>query len=105
MVCRIQRGLWDQQTLIKQASCTTFRLYSSDGRLWQYDHRSLWGFNISVKITGSFLLVFVGVTPHQHHTIVEAAYRHDVTLLCLSSQTAHEMQLVDQSVFGPFLNH
>jgi hypothetical protein len=53
------------------------------------------------KFAGPCLLVFVGVTPHQHHTILEAN-RHDITLFCLPSQTTHEMQLMDQSVFGPF---
>jgi hypothetical protein len=53
------------------------------------------------KFAGPCLLVLVGVAPHQHHTKVEAVDRHDVTLFYLPSQTAHEMHLMDQSVFGP----
>jgi len=57
------------------------------------------------KFAGSCLLVLVGVTPHQLHTIVEAADRHDVTLFYLPSQTAHEIHLMDQSVFGPCVRY
>lgn len=53
------------------------------------------------KYAGPCLLVFDGVTSHQRHTIVEAADRHDVTLFCLPSHTTHDMQLMDQSAFGP----
>jgi len=35
------------------------------------------------------------------HTIVEAADCHDITLLCLPSQTTHELQPMDKSVFEP----
>jgi hypothetical protein len=35
------------------------------------------------KFTDPCLLVFVGVKSHQHHTKVEAADRHDITLFYL----------------------
>lgn len=54
------------------------------------------------KVTGSYLLVFDEVTSHLDHSTVEAADRHDITLLCLQSQTIHELQPMDKSVFGPF---
>jgi hypothetical protein len=48
------------------------------------------------------LLVFDQVTSHLDHSKVEAADHHDITLLCLPSQTTHELQPVFKSVFGPF---
>jgi len=54
------------------------------------------------KVAGSYLLVFDEVTSHLEHSTVEAADRHDITLLCLLSQTIHELQPMDKSVFGPF---
>ena len=53
------------------------------------------------KVAGSCLLVFDGMTSHLHHSIVEAEHCH-ITLLCLPSQTTHELQPMDKSVFGPF---
>ena len=54
------------------------------------------------KVAGSCLLVFDRVTPHLDHSLGEAAGCHDTTLLCPPSQTTHEMQPMDKSVFGPF---
>ena len=53
------------------------------------------------KVAGSCLLVFDGVTSHLDHSITKAADRHYITLLCLPSQTTHELQPMDKSVFGP----
>ena len=53
------------------------------------------------KFKGTCLLVFVGATLHLDHSIVEAADRHDITLLCLPRHTTLELQLTHTSVFGP----
>jgi len=57
------------------------------------------------NVAGSCLLVFDGVISHLDHGIVEAADRHDITLLCLPSQTTHELQPMDKSVFGPLQHY
>ena len=54
------------------------------------------------KVAGSYLLAFDEVTSHLDHSTVEAADRHDITLLCLPSWTTHELQHMDKPVFGPF---
>ena len=54
------------------------------------------------KVSGSCLLVFDGMTSHLDHSTVEAADYHDITLFCLLSQTTHELQPMDKSVFGQF---
>ena len=56
------------------------------------------------KFAGSCLLVFDGATSHLDHSTVKAADRHDITLLCLPTQTIHKLQPMDKSVFGPLEN-
>lgn len=53
------------------------------------------------KFAGSCLLVFDGAMSHLDHSTAEAADCHDITLLGLPSQTTHEMQPMDITVFGP----
>ena len=60
---------------------------------------------IRYKAASSCLLMFDGVTSHLDHSIVEAADCHLITLLCLLSQTTHELQRMDRSVFGPFAHY
>ena len=43
------------------------------------------------KVAGPCLLVFDGATSHLDHNILEATDCHDIILLCLSSQTTHEL--------------
>lgn len=54
------------------------------------------------KSQGKCLLIFDGAKCHLDYKIVEAAENHQITLFCLPSQTTHELQPFDKSVFGPF---
>ena len=56
------------------------------------------------EVAGFCLLVADGVTSHADHSTVEAADRHDITLLCLPSQTTRKLRPMDKSVFGPLEN-
>ena len=54
------------------------------------------------KSAGECLLIVYGAKCHLDYSIVEAAEDMGVTLLCLPSNTTHELQPMDKSVFGPF---
>lgn len=49
-----------------------------------------------IKIAGPILLIFDGATCHLDYTIIEEADRRNITLLCLPSNTTHEMQQLDK---------
>ncbi|XP_018300373.1 uncharacterized protein [Mycetomoellerius zeteki] len=59
----------------------------------------------SFKPAGKILLVFDGAASHLDYTIVEAADKHDIVLYCLSSNTTHELQPLDKSVYRSFEHH
>lgn len=54
------------------------------------------------KTDGEVLLIFDGATSHLDANIVDAAEKHQVILLCLPSNTTHELQPLDKSVFRSF---
>ncbi|XP_063241735.1 uncharacterized protein LOC134541920 [Bacillus rossius redtenbacheri] len=54
------------------------------------------------KSAGPCLLIMDGAKCHLDYSIVEAADNVGVSLLCLPSNTTHELQPMDKSVFGPF---
>lgn len=54
------------------------------------------------KPPGRCLLIFDGAASHLDANIVDAAESHDVVLLCLPSNTTHELQPLDKSVFRSF---
>lgn len=54
------------------------------------------------KAKGPALLIFDGVSSHLDANIVEAAEAHEVTLFCLPSNTTHELQPMDKSVFKAY---
>lgn len=54
------------------------------------------------KCAGACLVIIDGAKCHLDYSIVEAADDMGVTLLCLPSNTTHELQPLDKSVFGPF---
>lgn len=54
------------------------------------------------KPSGNVLLIFDGAKSHLDAGIVEAADSQGITLLCLPSNTTHELQPMDKSVFAPF---
>lgn len=57
------------------------------------------------KIAGPILLIFDGAACHLDYTIVIEANRHNITLLCLPSNTTHELQPLDKSVYRSFEAH
>lgn len=57
------------------------------------------------KLEGKCLLIFDGASCHLDHSIVDAAEQHNITLLCLPSNTTHELQPMDKSVFRSFEHH
>lgn len=57
------------------------------------------------KPAGKCLLIFDGAKCHLDHTIVDVAERHDIVLFCLPSNTTHELQPMDKSVFRAFEYH
>lgn len=57
------------------------------------------------KLEGKCLLIFDGASCHLDHSIVEIADRYEITLLCLPSNTTHELQPMDKSVFRSFEHH
>lgn len=57
------------------------------------------------KPAGRCLLIFDGAKCHLDHTIVDVAERHDIVLYCLPSNTTHELQPIDKSVFRSFEYH
>lgn len=57
------------------------------------------------KPPGKCLLIFDGAKCHLDHTIVDVAERHNVALFCLPSNTTHELQPMDKSVFRSFEYH
>lgn len=54
------------------------------------------------KTQGKVLLIFDGAKCHLDYRIVEEAEKHNIILYCLPSNTTHELQPFDKSVFGPF---
>lgn len=54
------------------------------------------------KSPGPVLLIFDGVSAHLDANIVHAAEAHDITLFCLPSNTTHELQPMDNSVFKSY---
>lgn len=54
------------------------------------------------KVPGPCVLIFDGAKCHLDYSIVEEAEKYEVTLYCLPSNTTHELQPMDKSVFHPF---
>ncbi|XP_076824884.1 uncharacterized protein LOC143470554 [Clavelina lepadiformis] len=54
------------------------------------------------KPCNKVLLIFDGASSHLHPQIVDAAVAHDIVLFCLPSNTTHELQPLDKSVFKSF---
>ncbi|CAK1599673.1 unnamed protein product [Parnassius mnemosyne] len=54
------------------------------------------------KTPGPCLLIFDGASSHLDYNIVDVADKHDITLLCLPSNTTHELQPMDKAVFRAF---
>lgn len=59
----------------------------------------------SFKPAGKILLVFDDAACHLDYTIVEAAEKVDIILYCLPSNTTHELQSLDKSVYRSFEHH
>lgn len=57
------------------------------------------------KLPGPILLIFDGAACHLDYGIVEAADQHDIKLLCLPSNTTHELQPLDKAVYRSFESH
>lgn len=57
------------------------------------------------KIGGPIILVFDGAKCHLDFTIVKEADKHEITLLCLPSNTTHELQPLDKAVYRSFEAH
>ncbi|KAJ8949488.1 hypothetical protein NQ318_005955 [Aromia moschata] len=53
----------------------------------------------------TILLVFDGAACHLDYDIVEAADEHNIKLFCLPSNTTHELQPLDKSVYRSFESH
>jgi hypothetical protein len=54
------------------------------------------------KMAGEVLLIFDGVSSHLDENIANAAHNYEITLYCLPSNTAHELQSMDRAVFKTF---
>ncbi|KAJ2949421.1 hypothetical protein O0L34_g15337 [Tuta absoluta] len=54
------------------------------------------------KLPGPCVVIFDGAKCHLDYSIVEAADKFDIKLLCLPSNTTHELQPMDKSVFRSF---
>lgn len=54
------------------------------------------------KTPGPVLLIFDGASSHLDANIVHAAEAHEITLYCLPSNTTHELQPLDKSVFKSY---
>nr|CAH7725055.1 unnamed protein product [Callosobruchus chinensis] len=54
------------------------------------------------KLPGPCVVVFDGAKCHLDYSIVEAAEKFDIKLFCLPSNTTHELQPMDKSVFRSF---
>ena len=54
------------------------------------------------KAAGKVLLIFDGASSHLSPDIVDEADKHGVTLFCLPSNTTHELQPMDKTVFRAF---
>lgn len=57
------------------------------------------------KVAGPALLIFDGASSHLDLSIVEAADDLNITLFCLPSNTTHELQPLDKSVYKSFESH
>lgn len=54
------------------------------------------------KVAGKALLIFDGAASHLDANITRAAEEHGIILYCLPSNTTHELQPLDKSVFKSF---
>ena len=54
------------------------------------------------KPSGDVLLIFDGAKCHLHPSIIDAAEKNRIHLYCLPSNTTHELQPLDKSVFRSF---
>ncbi|CAG4937489.1 unnamed protein product [Parnassius apollo] len=54
------------------------------------------------KLPGNVLLIFDGAKCHLDYSIVETAEKYEIKLFCLPSNTTHELQPMDKSVFRSF---
>lgn len=57
------------------------------------------------KPPGKILLVFDGAACHLDLAILDAAEQHDIVLYCLPSNTTHELQPLDKSVYRSYEHH
>lgn len=57
------------------------------------------------KSAGKCLLIFDGAKLYLDYTIIEFAEKHDIVLLCLPSNTTHELQPMDKLVSRSFECH
>lgn len=57
------------------------------------------------RTSGPCLLIFDGAKCHLDFTIVEEAEKCGITLYCLPSNTTHELQPMDKSVYRSFEHH
>ncbi|XP_013200639.2 uncharacterized protein LOC106143167 [Amyelois transitella] len=54
------------------------------------------------KLSGPCVLIFDGAKCHLDYTIVEVAEKFNIKLFCLPSNTTHELQPMDKSVFHSY---
>lgn len=54
------------------------------------------------KVSGACLLIFDGAKCHLDDSIVDVAQKYDIKLMCLPSNTTHELQPMDKAVFRSF---
>lgn len=54
------------------------------------------------KVHGPILLIFDGAACHLDYSIVDAAEKHEILLFCLPSNTTHELQPLDKSVYRAY---
>lgn len=57
------------------------------------------------KGPNAILLIFDGAACHLDYDIIEAAEEHNIILFCLPSNTTHELQPLDKSVYRSFESH
>ncbi|CAG4981161.1 unnamed protein product [Parnassius apollo] len=60
------------------------------------------GESVTVVSCGNVLLIFDGTKCHLDYSIVETAEKYEIKLFCLPSNTTHELQPMDKSVFRSF---
>ncbi|KAJ8930788.1 hypothetical protein NQ314_016365 [Rhamnusium bicolor] len=57
---------------------------------------------LKCKVPGPCLVIFDGAKCHLDYSILETAERFNITLYCLPSNTTHELQPMDKSVFRAY---